>query len=160
MRIRLATGLIDKLEYSNYVDYETYPNSVYICDNCGDKVGFTYRSLEKHRFSKNSNLVGRDKIVADRLILSMIPKYKIKQTRQIWALTSRDRLIVLVQRFYLRLMSVRETFLPIPKSNENIPDSYLDFKCPGCQRPVRIYYFSFIGGKHCEAGFKIKYVMD
>lgn len=79
MKIRFANGLIDKLEYSNHDDYETYPNSVFICDKCGDKIGFAYKDLEKHRFSKNSNLNGNDKIIADKLILSMIPKYKIEK---------------------------------------------------------------------------------
>lgn len=74
MKIRFAKELIDKLEYSNHHDYETYPNSVFICDKCGDKIGFAYKDLEKHRFSKDSNLIGNDKAIADRLIISMIPK--------------------------------------------------------------------------------------
>jgi hypothetical protein len=160
MKIRFAKGLIDKLEYSNYDDYETYPNSVFICDKCGDKIGFAYKDLEKHRFSKDSNLNGNDKIIADKLILSMIPKYKIKQKIQIWALTDRDRLIVRIQRLYLRIIGVKGFFLPIPKTNENIPDSYIDYKCPKCQTPIRIYYSSFMGGRHCEMGFEIKYVMN
>jgi len=124
MKIRFAKGLIDKLEFSNYDDYETYPNSVYTCVKCGDKIGFAYNSLQKHRFSKDSNLNGNDKIIADRLILSMIPKYKIEQKRQILALTNRDRLIVRFQRLYLRIIGTRGVFLPIPKTTEKIPDSF------------------------------------
>jgi DNA-directed RNA polymerase subunit M/transcription elongation factor TFIIS len=160
MKIRFAKELIEKLEYSNYDDYETYPNSVFVCDKCGDKIGFGFKDLEKHRFSKNSNLKGKDKIIADRLILTMIPKYKVKQKRQIWALTKRDRLIVKLQRLYLRLIGAVDVFLPIPKIDENIPDSFIDFNCPKCKTPVRIYYFSFIGGRHCENGFVIKYVIN
>ena len=121
MRIRLAKELIDKIDYSNIDDYQTYPDSIFICDNCGDKIRFAYKDLEKHRFSKNSNLKGLDKKNADRLILSMIPKYKIDQKGQIWALTKRDRIIVKFQRLILRLIGLRENFLPIPSINENIP---------------------------------------
>ena len=160
MRIKFAEGLIDKLEYSNYTDYEIYPNSIFDCNRCGEKIGFAFKDLEKHRFSKLSNLDINDKMLADRLILSMIPSYKIKQKRQIWALSNRDRLIVWIQRIYLRLIGIRDPFLPIPKTNENIPDSYIDFYCPKCKTPARIYYSSFIGGRHCESGFEIKYVMN
>ena len=160
MKIRFAKGLIDKLKCSNDDDNATYLNSVFLCDNCGDNIGFVYKDLEKHRFSKDSNLNGSAKINADRLILSMIPKYKIKQKRQIWALTNRDRFIVRIQRFYLRMIGVKGIFLPIPKTNENIPDSYIDYYCPKCQTPIRIYYTSFMGGRHCEMGFEFKYVMN
>lgn len=160
MKIRLAQGLIDKLEYSNYDDYETYPNSVFICDNCGDKMSFAYKDLEKHRFSKYSNLKGKEKLIADKLILSMIPKYKTEQKRQIWSLTKKDRLIVRLQRFCLRSIGVTCKFLPIPKLNENVPDSFIDYNCPQCKKPIRIYYSSFLGGRHCEMGFEIKYVMN
>ena len=158
--MRLAKGLIDKLEYSNFDDYATYPNSVFICDNCGGKIGFAYRDLEKHRFSKDSNLNGNDKTNADRLILSMIPKYKTKQKGQIWALTNRDRFIVRIQRIYLKLIGVEGDFLPIPKTKENVPDSHIDYYCPKCQTPIRIYYSSFMGGRHCEMRFEIKYVLN
>jgi len=160
MRIRNANGLIDKLEYSNIDDYDTYPKSVLTCDKCGEKIGFAYKDLEKHRFSKYSNLKGNNRIYADRLILSLIPKYKIKQKRQIWALTNRDRLIVRIQRLYLRILGVKGEFLPVPKTNENIPDSYIDYNCPKCQSPLRIYYFSYLGGRQCESGFIIKFVIN
>jgi len=160
MRIRYVKGLVDKLDYSNYDDYNTYPNSVFICDKCGDKIGFAYKDLEKHRFSKDSNLKRKDKINADRLILSMIPRNKVKLKRQIWALTKRDRFVVKIQRLYLRLIGVSGEFLPIPKTNENIPDSFIDYYCPKCKSPIRIYYSSFMGGRHSEMGFEIKYVMN
>jgi hypothetical protein len=160
MRIRFAKELIDKLDFSNYNDSETYPKSVFICDNCGDKIGFSFKDLEKHRFSKDSNLKGKNLIIADRLILTMIPRYKIRQKKQILALTNRDRLVVLIQRLYLRLIGLQGVFLSIPKTNENIPDSFIDYCCPKCQSPIRIYYFSFIGGRHGEMGFEIKYIIN
>jgi hypothetical protein len=160
MKIRYAERLIDKLDYSNYEDYETYPNSVFICDKCGDKIGFAYKDLEKHRFSKDSNLKGADKKKADRLILSMIPIYKISQKRQIWSLSPIDRYFVMIQRLCLRLAGIKGAFLSIPKTTENVPDSFIDYYCPGCQSPIRIYYSSFIGGRQNEAGFELKYIVN
>jgi hypothetical protein len=40
-----------------------------------------------------------------------------------------------------------------PKTN-----SFLDFYCPTCKRPVKIYYDSWAGGRHGEAGFTIKFI--
>lgn len=39
-------------------------------------------------------------------------------------------------------------------------NSFLDFYCPKCKRPVRVCYDSWAGGKHTEAGFSIKYVIE
>jgi hypothetical protein len=39
-------------------------------------------------------------------------------------------------------------------------NSFLDFYCPGCKRPVRIYYDSWAGGRHTETGYILKYVID
>jgi hypothetical protein len=160
MKIRFAKELLNKFEFSSYEDFETYPNSVFVCDKCGDKIGFAFKDLEKHRFSTYSNLTGDDKIVADRLILTMIPKYKIDQKRQIGILTHGDRLIVKIQRFFLRILGVKGEFLPIPKTNEVVPDSFIDYYCPQCKAPIRIYYSSYCGGRHCETGFEIKYILN
>jgi|GEM_PF-2033888 len=160
IQFRFAKDLIEKIEYSNFEDYETYPFSVFICDNCDEKISFAYRDLDKHRFSKESNLKGKDKIIMDRLILALIPQYKLKQKRQIWALTKLDRFKVRIQRLYLRIIGIREIFPPIPSIKENIPDSFIDFYCPKCRKPIRIYYLSFIGGRHTEMGFVIKYVLN
>ena len=160
IRIRLAGDLIEKTEYSNYEDFETYPSSTYSCDSCGEQTKFNLQDLDKHRFSKYSNLNQSDQKIMDRLILSMIPKSKIKQKGQIWALTKKDRLSVYFKRLILRFCNLSIPFLPIPKTKENIPDSYIDFYCQKCNRPVRIYYFSYIGGKHTEHGYELKYLMD
>jgi hypothetical protein len=37
-------------------------------------------------------------------------------------------------------------------------NSFLDFYCPTCKRPVKIYYDSWAGGRHGEAGFTIKFI--
>ena len=160
IRIRLSENIIDKINYSNREDYQTYPTSNYICDNCGENIGFSLKDLDKHRFSKFSNLDLKDQKIMDKLILSMIPKSKLKQKRQIGTLSKKDRFIVFFQRIYLRLTNCKTPFLTIPKLNENIPDSFIDFNCSKCKRPTRIYYFSSLGGKHGEIGYDLKYVID
>jgi len=95
----------------------------------------------------------------DRLILAMIPKYKLKQSDDIWALTNRDRFAIWIQRIYIRIIGIRGKFLQIPSTIENIPDSFLDYYCPKCNKPIRIYYFSFMGGRQVESGFVLKYVL-
>lgn len=39
-------------------------------------------------------------------------------------------------------------------------NSFLDFYCPGCKKPVRIYFLSWAGGKHWEHGYHIQFVID
>ncbi len=39
-------------------------------------------------------------------------------------------------------------------------DSFIDFYCPQCKRPVRIYYYSWAGGRHGEYGFRLKYIIQ
>lgn len=160
IRIRLAENIIDKINYSNRKDYQTYPTSNYICDKCGEKIAFSLKDLDKHRFLNFSNLNLKEQKIMDKLILSMIPKSKLKQKRQLLTLSKKDRFIIFFQRLYLRLTNCKTNFLSIPKLNENIPDSFIDFNCLKCNRPTRIYYFSSFGGKHGEIGYDLKYVID
>ena len=39
-------------------------------------------------------------------------------------------------------------------------NSFIDFYCPTCKRPVKIFYESWAGGRHTEHGYIIKYVVD
>jgi hypothetical protein len=39
-------------------------------------------------------------------------------------------------------------------------NSFLDFYCPNCNRPVRFYYDNWAGGRHGELGFSVKYIID
>jgi hypothetical protein len=42
-----------------------------------------------------------------------------------------------------------------------IPNSFLDYYCPKCSKPIRIFYKSWGGGRHCEHGYQLKYmIMD
>ena len=55
----------------------------------------------------------------------------------------------------------KEAFDLFASTNKAEPtNSFLDFNCPTCKRPVRIYYDSWAGGKHGEHGFTIKYIVD
>ena len=55
------------------------------------------------------------------------------------------------------LNSFKELELITPELKTN---SSLDFYCPKCKRPVKIYYESWAGGHHGEAGHEIKYIVD
>jgi len=46
----------------------------------------------------------------------------------------------------------------ILESKDIIANSFLDFYCPTCKRPVKIYYDSWAGGHHGEMGFTIKFI--
>ena len=50
------------------------------------------------------------------------------------------------------------TYITVDNSPE-LPNSYLDYYCPNCKRPIRILYDSFAGGKHGEFGFELKYIV-
>jgi hypothetical protein len=39
-------------------------------------------------------------------------------------------------------------------------NSFLDFYCPKCKKPVRFYFFSWAGGRHGEHGYRIKFVIE
>ena len=55
----------------------------------------------------------------------------------------------------------KEAFALFASQNELEPtNSFLDFYCPKCKRPVRIYYDSWAGDRHGEQGFSIKYIVD
>jgi len=159
MEIKSSVGLIDKIEFSNYEDDDTYPKSIYSCSKCGKEVQFSFKDFKKHRFSYFSNLNHEDQKVANQLILSIIPKYKLTKSKQLKPLNTKDQIIVFLQRLYLHLTGIKKMFPPIPKLGENVPDSFIDYYCPKCKIPIRIYYFSFIGGRHSEMGFILMYVM-
>ena len=36
-------------------------------------------------------------------------------------------------------------------------NSFLDYNCPDCKNPIRIYYEAWGGGRHGEAGFELKF---
>jgi DNA-directed RNA polymerase subunit RPC12/RpoP len=41
-----------------------------------------------------------------------------------------------------------------------IPNSFLDYYCPNCGKPIRILYNSWGGGRHCEHGYELKFMIS
>ena len=54
---------------------------------------------------------------------------------------------------------ITEIKILLEQKELNVPNSFLDYNCPNCQNPIRIYYESWAGGKHGEAGFELKYAI-
>ncbi len=114
MKVNLAESILDKVDFSNYDDWEIYPEAQYTC-GCGESVFFNFRHFRKHSRSEFSNLRHEDVLEIENVINDMV------------------------------------------RTETN---SFLDFYCPGCKRPVRFYYLSWAGGRHGEYGYRIKYVVD
>jgi hypothetical protein len=41
-----------------------------------------------------------------------------------------------------------------------IPNSFLDYYCPDCRKPIRVFYKSWGGGRHCEYGYELKFMIS
>jgi hypothetical protein len=115
MMTQSANEKLNKTEFNNQEDWETYPTADYCCEKCNQKISFNFANLTKHQFSSFSNLNNIDQKAFD----SFVSINKLEPT-----------------------------------------NSFLDFYCPNCERPVRICYDSWAGGKHGEYGFSIKYILD
>lgn len=160
MKIRKATIVFDKVDYSSINDFETYPDSIYLCNNCNEKVSFALKDLDKHRFGSFSNLSDKTQKDFDELALAILPSAKMKTGRQNGAYTKDDIRAVEKQRFRLIFKKRKINLLWLPLKGQVMPDSFIDFNCPNCNRPVRIYYSSFLGGRHGEHGYQLKYIID
>ena len=110
-----ANQKLNKTEFNNQVDWETYPTADYCCDKCNQGVSFNFTHFNTHQRSAFSNFKENDKSAFD-----------------LFASTN----------------------------NLEPTNSFLDFYCPTCKAPVRIYYDTWAGGKHGEHGFSIKYIVD
>ena len=115
MKVRNAETILNKTDFNNQVDWDTYPTADYTCDNCNQIVAISLKDLVKQAYNGFSNLTDADNQSIDTLIKTTV---------------------------------------------EKLPSSYLDFYCPNCKRPIRIYYESWAGGNHTEAGHILKYVVD
>mgnify|MGYP006288400277 CR=1 FL=1 len=160
MKIRKATKVFDKVLYSSYEDYETYPDSIYQCDRCGEKVSFAFKDLDKHRFGSFSNFSIETQNEFDELAQALIPVDKMSTGRQNGAYTKEHIRVISKQRYRLRFKKGKFTISWRPRKGKAMPDSFIDFNCPKCNRPVRIYYSSYLGGRHCEHGYQLEYVID
>ena len=113
MKPKDATTILDKTEFTNRIDWDTFPTANYCCNKCNQIVSIDFNNLTKHQFSDFSNFNSEDKELFKKVETDLI------------------------------------------KTN-----SFLDFYCPTCKRPVRIYYDSWAGGNHGESGFSIKFIID
>jgi len=43
----------------------------------------------------------------------------------------------------------------IKKNVSDIPNSFIDYYCPNCKRPIKLLFESWAGGKHGEYGYKL-----
>ena|SRR6478736_2746581 len=111
MNLYVATEILEKTEFNNQSDWDTYPTADYCCDRCQQTVSIAFKSLTQHQFSDFSNISSADNELFKNLV-----------------------------------------------SGASKTNSFLDFYCPGCNRPVKIYYDSWAGGHHGEAGFTIKFI--
>lgn len=59
---------------------------------------------------------------------------------------------------FSNLISADKELFKSLESGDTQTNSFLDFYCPTCKRLVKIYYNSWAGGKHGEAGFSIKFI--
>ncbi len=59
---------------------------------------------------------------------------------------------------FSNLTSTDKEFFKSIEGQTVITNSFLDFYCPNCKRPVKLYYDSWAGGHHGEMGFTIKYI--
>jgi len=114
MKIQNADGLLSKTIFNNQDDWMTYPESIYTCTICQEKISFTLRDLNNHSLSSETNLTDKDNLIVNE-------------------------------------------FAKLGHVSSN---SFLDFYCPNCKRPVRVYYESWAGGKHGEAGHIINYIVE
>lgn len=68
MVTHIANQKLNKTEFNNQTDWETYPTADYCCDKCNETVSFNLADLTKHQFSPFSNFTEKDKEVFNLFI--------------------------------------------------------------------------------------------
>jgi hypothetical protein len=160
LKILKAADLLNKTAFSNYDIHENINGiSTYKCPHCKYEIEIRINSLDKHRFLNYSNLRGIDKTKFDFYSLSFLPFTKVKPKGQNLTWSKSKRLILNAQRFFLFFLTGRQKILKASSDLKYYPDSFLDFYCPKCNTPVRIYYMSFIGGRQGEVGYELVFVL-
>lgn len=160
MKTRKATEIFDKILYSSIDDYQAYPVSIYICDKCGEKISFSLKDLDKHRFGSFSNLSSQDQTHINEIAADILSNNDLKIEVQNETGIEKEKKANLLKRISIVIHRIQAKFSPQPTKIRTKPDSFIDFYCPKCKRPVRIYYTSFLGGRHCEHGYNLDYVID
>jgi rubredoxin len=114
MTIKAAKDVFDKEDFQADKDWELLPQTAYECSVCKEKVVFSLKDLDKHAFSRSTNLSREH---AERI----------------------------------------ESLIRISQLGGF--NSFIDFYCPTCQRPIRVYYQSWAGGRFTH-GHHLQYVID
>jgi len=161
MKIRKAKEIFDKVSYSSVEDYQTYPVSIYNCDLCGERFSFCMKDLDKHRFSSFSNLSIEDQSLFNKTASEFFLSRKIdsemksnKETTSYKSTTILNKIASLIQKLKKKKLSSELSKI------QSEPDSFIDFYCTGCKRPSRIYYSSYLGGRHTENGYDLDFIID
>lgn len=47
----------------------------------------------------------------------------------------------------------------VKSSKIEIPNSFIDYYCPNCKTHIRLYYLSWAGGRHGEAGHELQIII-
>jgi DNA-directed RNA polymerase subunit M/transcription elongation factor TFIIS len=55
------------------------------------------------------------------------------------------------------VLKINEILAKVDLDDSN---SFIDFYCPKCGRPVRIYYQAWAGGRHGEAGHELRFLIE
>lgn len=157
--INSANNVFTKTEFNTETDYAIYPAAELVCENCKEKVSIALKDLDRHRFSRFSNLSEEHQKMFDVAALSFMLKSQIGAQRQHLFLSKKDRLKIGWQRFILAVTRQPVKFLQLPKAGDYLPDSFLDFYCPKCNKPMRVYYSSYLGGRQGEHGYILMYLV-
>jgi hypothetical protein len=157
--IYCANDVFTKTEFNTETDYAIYPAAEFGCGNCKEKVSVALKDLDRHRFSRFSNLSEEHQNLFDIAALSFMPQSHINAQRQHLFLNKTDRIKIWIQRVVLTLSSQPVKFLQLPKTGDYLPDSFLDFYCPQCGKPIRVYYSSYLGGRQGEHGYILMYLV-
>ena len=68
MKIREAKDVFDKVDYEADEDWQISPQTLYQCSVCGETIAFSLTDLDKHAFSKFTNLSAEDSAQIEILI--------------------------------------------------------------------------------------------
>ncbi len=72
MKVRNANKVLDKTEFNNQADWETYPTADYTCDNCKQTISLSFKNLTKHVHNNFSNLSDIDRQNVDKTIQASV----------------------------------------------------------------------------------------
>ena len=108
-----ASKVFSKTDFQEDIDYNIYPQSIYTCPVCGNKLSFKMQNFK--RYSLNTQ--------------SLFP---VEEQKKI------------------------EIFIDI--GNNKSPNSLIDFYCPKCNVPTRLYFTAWAGGRF-TGGYNLEFII-